>query len=218
VAIALSNQIYFWNASSCDVSHFLEVEEEGVLVSSLCFSPDGDGLVVGDTGGDVKLFDIQSQSETSTLTSSHGRVGSLAWRNDLVAIGSRDGVVRVVDMRIGCGSSPAFEFQSHSQEVCGLSWSFCEERLASGGNDNSAFIYNLRKGEIEWSISSHEAAVKALSWSPVNHSLLASGGGTNDRTIQIHSSSTGEQVALIEADSQVRERKLGNLFLSLMFL
>ena len=37
----------------------------------------------------------------------------------------------------------------------------------------------------------HSAAVKAIAWSPHQHGLLASGGGTADRTIKFRNTITG---------------------------
>jgi cell division cycle 20-like protein 1 (cofactor of APC complex) len=39
--------------------------------------------------------------------------------------------------------------------------------------------------------SDHKAAVKALAWSPHQHGLLATGGGTTDRMIKMRNVFTG---------------------------
>lgn len=49
--------------------------------------------------------------------------------------------------------------------------------------------------------TSHTAAVKAIAWSPPQHSLLASGGGTADRTIRFWNTNTHEQVNYIDTGS-----------------
>lgn len=40
-------------------------------------------------------------------------------------------------------------------------------------------------------ITAHQAAVKALAWCPFQSNLLATGGGTADRTIKFHNTHTG---------------------------
>lgn len=69
-------------------------------------------------------------------------------------------------------------FGAHKQEVCGLKWSFDEKQLASGGNDNKLYVWNMagtgpddcsrRSGVIspEHKFTDHTAAVKAIAWSP----------------------------------------------------
>lgn len=49
----------------------------------------------------------------------------------------------------------------------------------------------------------HEAAVKAVAWSPHSHGLLASGGGTADRRIRYWNTHTGECLNAVDTGSQV---------------
>ena len=82
----------------------------------------------------------------------------------------------------------------HKQEVCGLRWNDQEGQLASGGNDNRVVVWDKLEAEplYRWGgggsgggiSGGHTAAVKALGWSPHQRGLLASGGGTADRTIK----------------------------------
>lgn len=49
--------------------------------------------------------------------------------------------------------------------------------------------------------SEHQAAVKAIGWSPHNHNLLASGGGTADRCIRFWNTQTLEPISCIDTGS-----------------
>ena len=49
----------------------------------------------------------------------------------------------------------------HKQEVCGLKWSFDDQQLASGGNDNKLFIWNASSPNPVLRFNDHTAAVKA---------------------------------------------------------
>lgn len=49
----------------------------------------------------------------------------------------------------------------------------------------------------------HKAAVKAISWSPHQHGLLVSGGGTADRHIRFWSTTTEQSLKAIDSGSQV---------------
>lgn len=49
----------------------------------------------------------------------------------------------------------------------------------------------------------HLAAVKAIAWSPHQHGLLASGGGTADRCIRFWNTLTGQPLQCVDTGSQV---------------
>ena len=49
-----------------------------------------------------------------------------------------------------------------------------------------------------------QAAVKAIAWSPHQHGLLASGGGTADRCIRYWNTTTGAALSSIDTGSQAR--------------
>ena len=64
-------------------------------------------------------------------------------------------------------------------------------QLASGGNDNLLMIWDAASDRAAHRITAHQAAVKALAWCPFQANLLATGGGTADRTIKFHNTHTG---------------------------
>lgn len=51
--------------------------------------------------------------------------------------------------------------------------------------------------------SEHLAAVKAIAWSPHQHGLLASGGGTADRCLRFWNTLTGQALQSTDTGSQV---------------
>lgn len=55
----------------------------------------------------------------------------------------------------------------------------------------------------KYSLSEHQAAVKALAWSPHERNLLASGGGTADRCIKFWNASSGSMISSVDTGSQV---------------
>eukprot|EP00605_Chrysophyceae_sp_TOSAG23-4_P001327 GSChrysophyteH1.ASY1.ANO1.1444.1 assembled CDS len=87
----------------------------------------------------------------------------------------------------------------HSQEVCGLSWSPDGCTLASGGNENRLCLWDACMSQSR----QHNAAVKAVSWCPWQRNILASGGGTADRTIRLWNTSLGSNLRTVDTGSQV---------------
>ena len=124
------------------------------------------------------------------------RTGTLSWSNtsssnaSLLVSGSRDRLIHVRDTRVQ--DSFVCKLSHHKQEVCGLKFSYDEPtQLASGGNDNKLLIWDLKmtssnimQQQPVHKFTDHTAAVKAIAWSPHQHGLVCSGGGTADRCIR----------------------------------
>jgi len=83
-------------------------------------------------------------------------------------------------------------------------WSLDGMMLASGGNDNLLVVWGLDMLEVpRFCLEQHVAAVKALAWCPWQLNLLASGGGSADRTIKFWNTQTGTCLNSIDTESQV---------------
>ena len=134
--------------------------------------------------GAIKIFDVKKgKSILETQSGSSARVGALSWNNNLLSWSSDDNSITNRDVRCPQGASD-FIFRGHSAEVCGLKWSHDGSYLASGGNDNRLFVWSLKKRAEVARLTGHTAAIKALAWSPHQRNVLASGGGTSDKTIK----------------------------------
>lgn len=88
--------------------------------------------------------------------------------------------------------------------MCGLRWSPDEHHLASGGNDNRLVVWRNGYDVPVHRFTQHTAAVKAIAWSPHQHGLLASGGGTADQKIRFWNTLTSQPLQCIDTKSQVR--------------
>ncbi|XP_022258859.1 fizzy-related protein homolog, partial [Limulus polyphemus] len=134
-------------------------------------------------------------------------VTSVSWaeRGQLVAVGTHKGYVQVWDVAANNISSKEQKSCNDKRffQVCGLKWSPDNQHLASGGNDNKLFVWNLNSVVPVQTYTEHLAAVKAIAWSPHHHGLLASGGGTADRCIRFWNTLTGQPMQCVDTGSQV---------------
>lgn len=128
------------------------------------------------------------------------RVGALAWSSSFLSTGSRDKTILLRDIRARRDFTS--KLLDHTQEICGLKWSLDEQYLASGGNDNKVGVWS-KTGQLISKYTDHRAAVKALAWSPQQHGLLATGGGTADRVLRLRNVLTGEIVSEKDTGSQI---------------
>lgn len=198
LAVALKNKLYLWNGNDGSVNQLLEYPDE--VITSVAWMRGGTCLAVGDSSHTIKLFDIPKYSEIRSLSVHSDRVSSLAWNNYVLTSGSRDSTILQHDMRV---HSYFVKLLSHKQEICGLKWNDNQTHLASGGNDNKICIWELGNLAPTYELKDHKAAVKALAWCPWKTQVLASGGGSSDKTIKLWDVNEGKCLESVDSGSQV---------------
>ena len=207
LAVALSNTVYLWNATSGDIQELCTFEGDGANshISSVSWVQEGGAhLAVGTSLGTTQLWDVQAGRQLRSMDGHSDRVGALSWNRHILSSGSRDTTIVNHDVRVARHNTATLS--SHGQEVCGLSWSPDGEVLASGGNDNLLCLWDAAASSSQgprFQFTDHQAAVKALAWSPHERNLLATGGGTADRCIKFWNSQTGALLNSIDTGSQV---------------
>ena len=204
LAIALGQTVYLWNAETGDIDELCTFDEgPNAHIASVAWVQEGGAhLAVGTSNGQTELWDVVQSKKLRSMDGHTDRVGALSWNRHLLTSGSRDTSIVHHDVRIA-GHNVA-TLRQHQQEVCGLKWSPDGETLASGANDNLLCLWDAaRSQQPRHRITDHQAAVKALAWSPHERHLLASGAGTADRTIKFWNASTGALLNSIDTGSQV---------------
>jgi len=218
MAVALSGGLYVWNATDGSILQLLE--DDSQYISSVKWIKEGNVLAVGFSEGCVQLWDVAKTKIIRSMHGHTGRIATLDWNQHILASGGREGDIHLHDVRIA--EHHVATLQGHSQEVCGLAWSPDGKVLASGGNDNSVQLWEPSAStRPTHNITDHQSAVKAVSWCPWQRGVLATAGGTVDRTIriwnttnmnQLHSMDTGSQVSSIVWNSEYRELISGHGF------
>ena len=211
VAVALEGATYIWRADTGSVSQLGDVSPTGTFVSSVDFSNDGLFLGIGLDSGEVELWDVETGQKLRSMTGHQAQVGTLSWHNHILSSGCGDGSIWHHDVRVS--RHKVMELVGHTGGICGLKWRSDGELLASGGNDNVVNIWDGRVGDVnpaegargsaKWTKRNHTAAVKALAWCPWHSALLATGGGTNDATINIWNSTTGARLHTAKTPAQI---------------
>ena len=200
LGVGLGSCVYMWNSSSGKVTQLCKLPDND-LVTSVAWIQRGSHLAIGTHKGFVQIYDAEKGRRLRTMTGHTARVGALAWNDHILSSGSRDRLIYHRDVR-----SPdqyLRRLAGHKQEVCGLRWNTEDGQLASGGNDNKLCVWDKLSETPLYRFSNHVAAVKAIAWSPHQHHLLASGGGTADRTIKFWDTSKGTLVKEVDTGSQV---------------
>ncbi|KAI4292881.1 cell division cycle 20, cofactor of APC complex [Pancytospora philotis] len=191
ISIGLGECVYTYNVDTKEVNELFSVA--GGYVSSLV-GLDG-GLAVGDSTGALTLLDYEKGvcggSKQHTV-----RICAAAASDRLISTGDRAGRIVNIDRRSGVAGT----FSGHTQEICGLKW--CNDHLASGSNDDTVRVW--RAGSpVPRILKGHGSAVKALAWCPWRSNVLATGGGTKDKSIKLWDTNDGMCLKTVAVDSQV---------------
>jgi cell division cycle protein 20 (cofactor of APC complex) len=201
IAVALQNALYLWDAETGTPENLFELSDD-LMVTGVAWSPSSPQyLAVGTEDCFVNVWDVSRGVQIRKLEGHSGRVGSVAWNGHVLSSGSFDSSIINWDVR---SPNPLIStFANHSGEVCGLKWSPSGTQLASGGNDNLLNVWSLDQERPLYTMEDHLAAVKALAWCPWTPNLLASGGGTADKTIKFWNTQSGLLLESVDTDSQV---------------
>ncbi|KAJ6157445.1 hypothetical protein N7470_005037 [Penicillium chermesinum] len=179
LGVGLANSVYMWNSQSGHVTKLCDLKDD--TVTSVSWIQRGTHLAIGTGKGLVQIWDAEHCRRLRTMIGHTNRVGALAWNDHILTSGSRDRLIYHRDVR------------SLTKDG----------QLASGGNDNKLMVWDKLNETPLYRFSDHTAAVKAIAWSPHQHHLLASGGGTADRTIKFWNTSTGSLIKEVDTGSQV---------------
>lgn len=200
LAVGLGTCVYLWSASSSKVTKLCDLGPRD-SVCAVHWTREGSYLAIGTSLGDVQIWDSSRCKRIRNMGGHQTRAGVLAWNSTILSSGSRDKNILQHDIRVP--NDYISKFSGHRSEVCGLKWSHDDRELASGGNDNQLLVWNQRSQQPVLRLTKHTAAVKAIAWSPHQHSLVASGGGTADRCIRFWNTANGNMLNSIDTGSQV---------------
>ena len=229
LAVALGPEIYLYNGDTSETSllmSILQEENENInnsilnnnIITSLSWMNNGIGIGVGLPTGVLEIWDVNKKVKIREIEAHSDRISSLAWNGYVVSTGSKDKLIKNFDVRIQ--DSEISKIRQHKQEVCALRYSLEGDLLASGGNDNTSYIWDIRKlnnkllnisnlNEVNACLKPllvnnfHTAAVKAMSWCPWQRHVLATGGGSKDRTIKIFNCDNNKIIKNVDTGSQV---------------
>lgn len=219
IAIALGASVHTWNGTTGDVSEVCDLtgmaERVGggpaSVVKTMTWDASGTLLQLGTSSGHVQIWDMETGQRVRTFKPSpEGRdpadntsLTTSSWAEDgTLAVGYWSGLLREHDLRQR--DSVIRDIHSaHTQSICGMAYRADSALLATGGNDNVVKVWDRRTDTAKMHKERHRAAVRALSWSPMNSSLLATGGGTLDKTIHFWNVTQGTRLQSIKTDAQV---------------
>ncbi|KAK9469491.1 WD40-repeat-containing domain protein [Lipomyces arxii] len=218
LAVGLGNQVYIWRETSGAV---LLPDMGDSPVACLSFAPNGKTLVIGRMDGTISCWVMLLKVVAAEYTHNYG-LCCITWRPALkdgteplfyeCYIG--DEIGSILKFALSASGLPSDESalqitgqtKGHSQQICGIAFNPFGDQMAVGANDNTCTIWDVGPNgpattpRYRWD---HRAAVKALAYCPWSPSLLATGGGSNDRTVRFWHTKSGSLVNSFTTNAQV---------------
>ena len=98
LAVGLDTSVFIWSGHTSKVSKLLTLEDPD-SVCSISWSQRNQHISIGNSLGEVEVWDVVKGKSLRKWSGHEGRIGSLAWNNYLLASGSRDRNILVRDVR-----------------------------------------------------------------------------------------------------------------------
>ncbi|HEY9619187.1 MAG TPA: NB-ARC domain-containing protein, partial [Crinalium sp.] len=163
------------------------------VARSIDFSPDRQTIAVGDSSGNIYLWNITTTQLLDTCSGHTGWVWSVAFSPDgkTLASSSSDSSVRLWDVESG---SCLQVLTDHKGCVWSVSFSADGQQLASCSDDKTVRVWNLQ-GQCLRVLKGHTQSVYAVHFAPDQQTLASS---SNDTTIRIWDVSNGNCLSVLE--------------------
>lgn len=150
------------------------------LARSIDLSPDGQTVAVGDSSGNIYLWNLNSAQLLDIFSGHRGWVWSVAFSPDgrTLASSSSDSSVRLWDIRSG---NCLQVLTGHTGCVWQVSFSADSQQLASCSDDTTVRLWNVQ-GQCLRVLTGHTRSVYSVHFAPDQQTLASS---SNDATIRI---------------------------------
>ncbi|KAJ9381179.1 hypothetical protein DTO063F5_6389 [Paecilomyces variotii] len=195
----VSRDAHHWNGSMTLIA---KISAHTQQICGLAWSPDGRFLATGGNDNACLLFELRdillsSRNEVSARSSTSSRLSNDQPQSALSRFAAHAHLNRLFDRH--CRLSQFLPSWAPTQGSS-LSPSVLVRTgsLISGRGRTILIPSNRQKHRL-----AHSAAVKAIAFAPWQPSLLATGGGSNDRSIHFYHTPSGARLATINVHAQV---------------
>lgn len=210
IAVGLLNEVFLWTEQDGAVQIPIStVYSEVVCLSFNAF----DVLAICFKDSRIMFFDASKKRLLATYLHVIAPACFLSWLPndpDQILIGDEAG--NVLHLHISWSNEPArviitknVIIKGHTQQICAIVFNPMGNQIAVGGNDNLVTVWdvsNWKVPKLEYKMP-HRAAVKALAFCPWCPTLLATGAGSQDRTIRFWHTRSGTLIRAFNVKGQV---------------
>jgi cell division cycle protein 20 (cofactor of APC complex) len=197
IAVVCAFDIFFQNVDTKSVSQLCRSVHGMMNVIEWADEEQPDYLAAGNHRGMVFIWDAASSgSRGQPLRSWQGThfdaVKCLSWNHNTFAAGADSGDLSVIDVRV---PDVVSKFKAHNYPLIGAKWSPDGNLLATGDSNGITYIWDQRAGKSLLNSEAttkirHGGKVKAISWCPWQHDLLATGTTSPEGKIRVWNTSS----------------------------
>ena len=202
VTTSLDKKAIVWDASTGRELFTLSGHTEAV--ESAAFSPDTMLLATGDSEGTIKIWDLTPSREVFTIFHPEGYTSWFALNPDggsLVMTGESPvlpEVWKIPQTELDEAADlprKLVTLEGHQRPVRGMTYSPDGSLIASGSDDGTARIWDVKTGEQLGTFTGHRSEVLWVVFSPDGTRLVSAG---EDKTIRIWEVKTGKELFTLE--------------------
>ncbi|MEP0872787.1 NB-ARC domain-containing protein [Trichocoleus desertorum AS-A10] len=182
-----SQNLCYVNFSGSDFSKSVFTQTFGSALS-IAFSPDGQYLAMGDSNGDIYLWNVADFQEEIICRGHTNWVMSLSFSSDskMLVSGSEDKTVRLWDIETGeCIQSCGRDDQRHTDWVMSVAFHADKQLIASGSIDGTIRLWNASTGQCIGTLVDQQnpRRIWAIALSP--HSPMLASSSKDDSLIRL---------------------------------
>src|SRR6266567_1800854 len=169
----------------------MTIRNFGAVVLSIAFSPDGQHIVSGSSGGRIRVLNaITGETAAGPFTGHTDCVTSVAFSPDghHIVSGSEDRTIHVWNAMTG--ETAAGPFTGHTHWVTSVAFSPDGHHIVSGSDDRTIHVWNAMTGETAAGLfTGHTHWVTSVAFSPDGQHIVS---GSDDRTIRVSNVTIGK--------------------------
>lgn len=180
------------NFQNADLAKSVFAETFGGVLS-IAFTPNGKLLAMGDTNGEIRLYQVTDGKQVLAFQGHTNWVPSLAFNPDgsILASSSSDHTVKLWNASTGqCLQT----LHGHEHEVWAVAFSPDGNTLVSGSNDRTMKLWNVSTGQCWQTFQGHTSWIVCAIFT-LDGQTLVSGG--DDDTIRLWDISSGECLKIL---------------------
>lgn len=181
------------NFQNADLAKSVFAETFGSVLS-VAFSPNGKLLAMGDTNGEIRLYQVADGKQVLTCQGHTNWIPSLAFNIDgsILASSSSDHTVKLWDANTGqCLQT----LQGHKHEVWTVAFSPVAKTVISGSNDCTMKLWSFPSGKCLKTFHGHGNWIVCAVFSRDGQKLVS---GSDDNTIKVWDAETGECINTLQ--------------------